>query len=204
MVGENEAKIKDLGASNDNAQLVVQKSTSDPGHWDLVAHFETNDYNHPRYVDALMSMSLEAAPELHDLQDNTGASRAWFSFGKVYRLGAAANSDWEFWAGFWPVEGLQGSNKVTGERVGFAYETAFGAWFVRHVTHLPSDKVLFQLGEDQICAFDPVRRQVALLWRERSPVAVIPAAIPAREASTLPGPGAAGGTPESQGSDHVH
>ncbi len=44
-------------------------------------------------------------------------------------------------------------------------ETPFGAWAVRNVVHLPSDKVLFQLGEDQICGFDPLKRQVALLWR---------------------------------------
>jgi hypothetical protein len=194
LVGGNEEKVKDLGPSNEYAQLVVQKSTADAGHWDLVARFETNDYNHPRDVDVLANMSLEAAPELYDLQDSTGNRRAWFTFGKAQRLGSVTDSDWEFWAGFWPVEGLQGSNKATGERVGFAYETPFGAWLVRHVTHLPSDKVLFQLGDDQICAFDPVRRQVALLWRGRSPVAVVLAAIPARAASApASAPGSAGG-----------
>ncbi len=54
-----------------------------------------------------------------------------------------------------------------------AYETPFGAWPVRNAVHLPSDKVLFQLGDDQICGFDPVNRRVALLWRGRGAVPVI-------------------------------
>lgn len=37
----------------------------------------------------------------------------------------------------------------------------------------PADKVLFQLGTDQICAFDPATRRVALLWHGRGPVAVL-------------------------------
>jgi hypothetical protein len=37
----------------------------------------------------------------------------------------------------------------------------------------PSDKVLFQFGDGQICGFDPVKRQVVLLWRGRGAVPVI-------------------------------
>ena len=62
---------------------------------------------------------------------------------------------------------------MTSESVRFSYETPFGAWTVRNAVHLPYDKVLFQLGDDQICAFDPVRRRVGLLWRGRGPVPVI-------------------------------
>jgi hypothetical protein len=75
--------------------------------------------------------------------------------------------------GFWAAEGLRVSRKGTDDWFRVAYETPFGAWSVRNVVHLPSDKVLFQLGEDQICGFDPVKRQVALLWRGRGPVPVI-------------------------------
>ncbi len=44
---------------------------------------------------------------------------------------------------------------------------------IRNAVQLPSDKALFQLGENQICVFDPATRQVALLWRGRGPVAVM-------------------------------
>jgi hypothetical protein len=95
----------------------------------------------------------------------------------VQALGSATNSQWEFWAGFWPMEGLGASQKATGKRLGFSYETPFGAWSVRNAVHLPNDKVLFQLGDDQICGFDPAQRRVALLWHGRGPVAVIETAI---------------------------
>ncbi len=49
---------------------------------------------------------------------------------------------------------------------------------VRNATHLPGDAVLFQLGRDQICVLDPVRRQVALLARGRGPTAVMAEAAP--------------------------
>lgn len=78
-----------------------------------------------------------------------------------------------FSAGFWPVEGLRGKDPVSGKEIRFAYETPFGAWTVRNAVLLPSDKVLFQLGNDQICGFSPVDRRVALLWRGRGPVPVI-------------------------------
>jgi hypothetical protein len=96
----------------------------------------------------------------------------WFTGGIAPRLGIA-NSPWEFRFGGWAIEGLSAHNKKTGESVHFAYETPFGDWYVRNAVHLPSDIVLFQLGQDQICAFDPATRRVALLWHGRGAVAVI-------------------------------
>jgi hypothetical protein len=125
-------------------------------------------------VDVLTNLLVEAAPDWRSTHtDPPQYEGNWFSFGEVQRLGSATNSQWKFRTGFWPVEGLHGSDKTTGQSVRFSYETPFGAWVVRNAVHLPSDKVLFQLGEDQICIFDPVRRQVALLWHGRGPVAVI-------------------------------
>lgn len=86
---------------------------------------------------------------------------------------AEAPSPWKFWAGFWPIEGLKAENRTTGTNVHFSYETPSGARTVRNAVPLPSDKVLFQLGHDQICAFDPQSRKVALLWDGRGPVPVI-------------------------------
>jgi len=97
----------------------------------------------------------------------------WFNFGAASPLGSATNSQWEFQAGFWPIAGLLAENKATGTKVHFSYETPFGAWTVRNAVHLPTDKVLFQLGKDQVCAFDPQSRKVALLWHGRGPVPVI-------------------------------
>jgi hypothetical protein len=155
--------------------LLVRPSEADASRWDLVARLETGDDQHPRFGKIQVDLLLEAAPDRANT--STGPHHdegTWFNFGQVPCLGEARDRRWEFWAGFWPVEGLEATHKETGECVRFSYETPFGAWAVRNAVHLPTDKVLFQLGDDQICAFDPATRRVALLWRGRGPVAVIP------------------------------
>jgi len=142
-----------------------------------VARLDGSNRSGARFVDVLTNLLVDAAPDWRSTHtDPPEYDGTWFSFGEVQGLGSATNSQWEFWAGFWPVEGLRASHKITGERVRFSYETPFGAWMVRNAAALPSDKVLFQLGDDQICAFDPVTRRVALLWHGRGPVPVIESA----------------------------
>ncbi len=168
--GEPE-KVCELHSTGRNDRLFVRPSTPNANQWDLVARLETQDYRNPQIVVVKSNMPVGAAPDrLGTERDYEGT---WFNFGEVQKLGDAANSDWEFRTGFWPVEGLWGSKKTAGERVGFSYETPFGAWSVRNAVQLPLDEVLFQLGHDQICAFDPGNKRVALLWRGRGPVPVI-------------------------------
>jgi hypothetical protein len=170
LAGGGERKILELPSTDRNDRLFVRPSTSNTNRWDLVARLDTRDRRDPRFVDVLTNMLVEAAPD-HD--DRPRYDGTWFNFGKAQPLGNATNSQWEFRTGFWPIGGFRASNKKTGESMRFAYETPFGAWAVRNAVHLPSDKVLFQLGHDQICAFDPVSRRVALLWHGRGPVPVI-------------------------------
>jgi hypothetical protein len=174
LVGGSEKKVFDLHSTNDNDRLFARPCKNDTECWDLVARLEMKNRRDVRFVDVLTDMPVEAAADrgsMHTdppLYEGTG-----FTFGEAQPLGNATDSHWEFRAGFWAGEGLSAENKTTGERVGFSYETPFGAWVVRNAVHLPSDKVLFQLGDNQICAFDPVTRRVALLWHGRGPVAVI-------------------------------
>jgi hypothetical protein len=88
-------------------------------------------------------------------------------------LGDAQSSSWEFWSGFWPIEGLRGTQANSEKRVHFSLETPFVAWSVRNATHLPTDKVLLQLGDEQICVYDPETKKIALLTRGRGPIAVM-------------------------------
>ncbi len=177
LTGGSEQKIFELNSTDRYDRLFIRPSTTDSNHWDLVARFETESRSNPHFVDVLTNMMVEAAPELRSSRTGTPLNEGttWLNFGRAQRLGSATNSHWKFWAGFWPmpIEGLEASNETTGESVRFSYDTPFGAWRVQNTFHLPSDKALFQLGDDQICAFDPVRRQVALLWKGRGPVPVI-------------------------------
>jgi hypothetical protein len=172
LAGTGAHKVFDLHSTDDNDRLFVRPSQTAKDGWDLVARLVTRDRREPRFVEVLANLRVEAAPDRSStLKPPQNDGR--FSFGDASLLGSATTSQWKFRTGFWPVEGLAATNQTTGKTLRFAYETPFGAWNVRNAVHLPSDKVLFQLGNDQICAFDPVTRRVALLWRGRGPVAVI-------------------------------
>ena len=174
LTGGNQQLISDLHSTDANNRLLVRASTMDTNIWDLVARLQTKEYRDPKFVVIRTNMQVEAAPDWRSTHtDPPQCEGTSFNFGKVDGFRGNTNSQWEFQSGFWPVEGLRASNKTTGERVYFSYETPFGAWNVRNAALLPLDKVLFQLGEDQICAFDPVHRRVALLWHGRGPVPVI-------------------------------
>ena len=163
-------KIFDLHSSNANDRLFVHPSSGNTNHWDLVARIETGDYRNPRFMDLLTNMDVEAVGTARHGSPEAGT---WFNFGSVPALGNAVHNKWEFQSGFWPVEGLEAKNKETKETIWLSYETPFDAWPVRNAFHLPSDKVLFQLGDDQVCLFDLTSRKISLLCRGRGPVAVI-------------------------------
>ena len=89
------------------------------------------------------------------------------------RLGTARDSPWSFYAGHWPIDGLRGENSRTRNEFAFARETPFAQWHVRRPIILATDKVVFQLGNRQICILDPETRKIALLAFGRAPLAVL-------------------------------
>lgn len=173
-VGGREQKVFELGSIDKDDRLFVKPSTTDTGLWDLVARLKTHGNHDPRFVTVVTNLTGEVALDVRLRDANPPRYEGnWFSYGDAQLLGMATNSLWRFSSGFWPSGVLMAVNETSGERVRFCYETPFGAWVVRNAVHLPSDKALFQLGADQICAFDPVTRRVALLWHGRGPVAVM-------------------------------
>ncbi len=166
--GGSGQKVRNLDSKGHNDRLFIHANVLDTNHWDLVARLDASERPDVRFIEVLTNLSVVTAPDRRSNPEGT-----WFNFGRVQTLGCATNSDWSFWAGFWSMEGLRASRKSTREQVKFSYETPFGSWTVRNAVHLPTDKVLFQLGHDQICAIDPESRKVALLWHGRGPVPVI-------------------------------
>lgn len=174
LAGGSEEKVYDLHSMDENDRLFIRPNVSEAKRWDLAARLDGKNHREQPFVDVLTGLRVEAAPDVRGaIMNPPRINGTWLNFGPAASLGSAANSSWEFQSCSWAGEGLMATNHVTGKIIQFSYETPFGAWTVRNAVHLPSDKVLFQLGDDQICAFDPETRQVALLWRGRGPVPVI-------------------------------
>lgn len=68
----------------------------------------------------------------------------------------------------WAAEGFE--DRVRRRSLGL--ETGVGSWRVQTATELPGDLIVFQVGRDQICLYDPARQRIALLARGRDPVVV--------------------------------
>jgi hypothetical protein len=163
--------IYDLNSSRRNDRLFVKPSDTEINSWDLMAYLETDEHRQPEIVTVEEQFAVIAAPSWRSMNtDPPQYEGSWFNFGQVPQLGDAQSSSWEFWSGFWPIEGLRGTNKTTGKRVSFSLETPFVAWSVRNATHLPTDKILLQLGDDQICVYDPETEQIALCHGAEDPL----------------------------------
>ena len=172
--------VFDLNSDQAHDELLVRRSSADSNTWDLVAYMGDNHPFGPILVTIEESFASVAAPSWHHaITDSPEYFDAEFDDGSVPRLGEAGSSPWKFWAGYWPIEGLDpieglsGKQTLSGETVQLAIETPFVAWFIRNATHLPTDRVLFQLGDDQLCVYDPENKQIAVITRGRGPVAVI-------------------------------
>jgi hypothetical protein len=161
-------KIASLGKVDSDDRLVMQASTNNPRHWDLL---ETS-----RKFVICSNLPVETAVYATNSYDrNTTIIRGtWMNCGEAPKLGNASTSDWKFRTGFWPIEGLRGTNEKTGESIYLALETPFVAWIARNATQLSDDSVVFQLGEDQICLFEPASKKLCLLARGQGPVVVLP------------------------------
>lgn len=112
--------------------------------------------------------------EKDDFRRNRSNGRSWSRhFGITPTLGEAKASDWSFETGVWALAGLSGKNRVTGVSRHIAWETLFTQWHIRQAILLPGDVVIFQLGTDQICLYDPNNKTLCLLCQGQDPVAFI-------------------------------
>jgi hypothetical protein len=167
--GGSEGKLRDLGSTNDQDRLVLQRNSE--GTWDLNVRFDTNaipdadiplvkllpGYSHPGVVKA----------NQHNDQRNT-----WFNFGYLDRLPNVQNNEWRYTVGFWAAGGITAEQIATGKWEHFAFETPFGSWPIRNATQISENQVVFQLGDDQICILDRARKQIARVASGRGPVVV--------------------------------
>jgi hypothetical protein len=155
-----------LKAQKPDKRLFIKRSTIDPEKCEVLMGDERGN-NEEEMETVIRNVAFEAIP-----QDDSGNSEySWFADTLI--LGRAMTSDWRFYVGFWPIDGLQAKNKTAGKKIRLNYETPFGRWVVRSCTHLPGDKAVFKFGYDQICVFDPETKKVALIAKGHGPVALI-------------------------------
>lgn len=164
-------KVGRLGSSKKNDRLLLKPEQADK--WQLLALLTGNDKKDEKLIKiSSFPLSYSVPIATNPDHDRSQTEGTWFNFGEVPKLGEAATSAWKFYTGFWPVEGIRGENATTNKQVNIALETPYIAWNVRNAVHLPGDKVLFQLGDNQICIFDPEKKQIALIAKGRGPIAV--------------------------------
>ena len=166
--------IFDLNSSNRHDRLFVRPSALDTNVWDLAACLETGKGQSPNLVTIQERFAAVVAPPWRTQIANPHPYQGTaYDFGQVSKLGEARSSAWKFRTAYWAYDGLTGTETNSRERVHIAFETPFVNWHIRKAVHLPTDKVLFQLGDEQICLYDPVKKQVARVARGRGPVAVV-------------------------------
>jgi hypothetical protein len=163
-----------LHSTNRNDRLLIRPSVYNTNNWDILARLEGSSRMEPKLVVVCSNLTATAAQSWRDEVSPDRTTGTWRNFGHALLIGTAKKSDWNFWTGFWPVEGLHGNNSKTGETIQSSLETPFVAWAARNATHLPGDYVIFQLGDDQICLLEAATKKITLLTNGRGPVVVIP------------------------------
>jgi len=179
-------KVFDLDSKDENDCLSISSDRSPSGddRYALVAKSDSADVTNAQAIPIGIWARADELP--HDDQGKVFIPETRTRPGgtDVPRLGAARDSPWSFYAGYWAISGLRGENSRTGDKIGFSFETPFAEWRVRHATLLPMERVLFQLGPRQICILEPETRRIALLTFGRGALAVVKSA--AREAMIQP------------------
>lgn len=169
----DDVKVFDLNSTRPNDCLLVKRSREGDGRWDLVATVTPEGRNRAEFVTVRKSVASVVAPSTQSEEESADRIGPWSRAGRVPKLGVAGKSAWQFTTGFWPVERLWGQKEDSRSRTQIGFETPVVQWPIRYATHLPSDTVIFQLGEDQICIFHPETKKLALVVKGREPVAVM-------------------------------
>jgi len=155
---------------------MFQDAPDDEEKQELVAWIETRDWQNPKIISLNKLFPSTTTPGAYGVDNQFSREfPTWFNWveARALALGEAKSSPWEFRIGLWEAEGILGMQKYSNTSTGFSFETPFGAWTVRNAIHLPTDKILLQLGDDQICLYDPLTQRIAILAKGRGPTAAI-------------------------------
>jgi len=164
--GKASEKVVDINANSEYARLFPKKDES--GKWDLWLK-DRKEGEKDYQVKILDGFSKEMAQLTRwDGEVVENQPDSWFNFGVVdYR--APDKRQWKALTGFWAIEGLNAENEKEGKKFYIALETPFVQWYMRNVTMLPGDQVVFQMG-DQIVLLDLESHKMGLVTKGRGPL----------------------------------
>jgi hypothetical protein len=164
--------IHELKSKNPWDRLYWRASKAEPRQGDLVARLD-DESRTGRTLEIRKGLSGESKLE-------TRLENTWFNFGQVESVSESVTGRWDFYTQFWAGGGLTGRPKKSSasasdgtREIHVALETPFASWIARNAVLLPEDKVLFQLGSNQICLLDAATRRLALVCYGRGPIAVL-------------------------------
>ena len=60
-----------------------------------------------------------------------------------------------------------------GYHTGYWFDLHIGSWAVNNAVHIEGDNIVFQLGYDQICVFNPESGKITLIARGKEPVVAL-------------------------------
>lgn len=106
--------------------------------------------------------------------DHTPTNR-WDAWGRAPRLGSKGSGSMSCMVGFWPSNGLScwDEAQADGSELSLRLEIVGTFWHLRCPVLVNDEVLVFQLGEDQICALHLPTKRLALLARGSGPAAVI-------------------------------
>lgn len=149
-----DTKVADLNSTNHwEDHLELKESQVDGNYWDLAAVLERRQT--VVLLPHISSIRQIAPEQAHRTSQYGGWGMAPF------QVGTATNSNWRFGWANWPDVGMWGRNGSHTVRIAFGIP--FGGWSPYRVIHLPDDKVLLQLDDNQICLVDVPDRKIALI-----------------------------------------
>jgi hypothetical protein len=157
-------KVCDLGSTDAFDRLEFLSPKEQSGRYRLVL------CDRPGNNVDLASRADILIPRRRNREEPEQVRPAWLMFGEVPGF-ANDESGWTFW--WWTSSGLVGENARDDRSLHVTLATPFAGWRVTNAAQLPDGKVVFQLGDNQICVLDPDSKRIALLVKGHGPTVVL-------------------------------
>ena len=169
LTGNYQITIQQVSAPHRNDRLFVRQNTSRG--YDLFLHLDADQREdvQEKLIQSNFAFLVPIDSRIAEGHDKN-ASGTWFNFGSAPSL--AVESEWEVYTGFWPMEGIRGVNNKTEDTFSYSLETPLASWTVRNATLINDNRVVMQLGEEQMCILDHLQKKSALIARGKGPVVV--------------------------------